>query len=364
MEDKTKVFKSPKIKRTSNINSTTSSINSSSSAFPKKAAEDSKKLSNKKSPLRLDTPSKVTPDIKNIYLKSTISMTKIPDQSTKNLFVTNKSKQDLKDKELVTNRSQLTTNKSVSQKVNSLSKHKTSITPKSTEDLKYKKSSITNLLEPKLKSNEGVSLKNRKLIPDSKKRSKEISKAKKISESKSTILSNDKTLFNNLHIDEINSLIEESLTKLKTPRSMFDYDFSILGDKKSAGDSRILSPRPENQNLKKESGHIEAISKISARSDSHSEDDDSLYMSHFTQKYLDSRAEFMKKMADTSNLSFSKAQSSNSLNGKFPKPLSTIPEKFKKTRASIFAAKEVENTNIVQDQFKIRSTKESNVMKK
>lgn len=338
----------PKVKeRSSAINLTTNQRNKNSSSLSKKI-EDSKKILSIEPSLRLNTLSKIVPEKKKLNLKSTTSMTQIADANK--LLPNNKLKIDSKEKE--GNRSQLGINKNMSQKINSLTKPKSSVSLKSTEDLKPRKSS-TKILETK-KSNQ-------KLVPeklkiDSKIPKKEV-KAKKIGGSKSAILNNDKTLFNDLHIDDISSLIEESLKNFKSPRSIFDYDFSILDDKKSAGDSKIISPSSEIQILKKDFSHLEGDS--SARSDT--QGDEKLDMAHFTQKYLDARAEFMKKMSEASKTEKSK---SSCVDEKFPKSLSTIPENLRKARASFFSAKGIEDKNISQDKFKITATRGDSGIKK
>ena len=360
-EDKPKVFH-PTVKERPPINLTTNPKNQNSSTFSKKVPEDSKKTLNTELSLQLNTLSKIASEKEKLDVKSTTSMAKITD--AKKVIPTNKLKTDSKEKELT--RSQLTINKNISQKMNSLTKPKSSISLKSIEDLKTRKSSRINLetrkLTPSLRNQKTVS---EKLKIDSKTQKKEV-KLKKLGESKSTILNSDKTLFNDFHVDDISSLIEESLKNFKSPRGIFNYDFSILDDKKSAGDSKIISPILETKILKDEFTHLEGPLNSLTKSESQSDDDEKLDMAHFTQKYLTARAEFMKKMAEASNLSTPKTVGSKNpaVNGKFPKSFRTIPENLKKTRASIFAAKGMESKNISQEKFRMPSTRASSVLKK
>ncbi|XP_033230501.1 uncharacterized protein LOC117181686 [Belonocnema kinseyi] len=348
LEDKN--FEQKVKERSSAINITTNQRNPNASTFSKKV-DDSKKILNTEPSSRLNTLSKIVPEKKKLNLKSTTSMTQLAD--TNKLLPTNKLKIDSKEKEV--NRSQLTINRNLSQKINSLTKPKSGVTLKSNEDVKTRKSS-TKILETK-KSNQA--LRNQKLVPeksklDSKTQKKQV-KANKIGESKSTILNRDKTLFNDLQIDDISSLIEESLKNFKSPRSIFNYDFSILDDKKSAGDSKIASSGSEIQIFKKDLPYLECDLNSSARSNTQS-DDEKLDMAPCTQKYLDAQAEFMKKMSEASNLSALKNQGSKSscVDDKFPKSLITIPENLRKARGSFFATQGIEGKNISQDKFKMQ----------
>ncbi|XP_051159888.1 uncharacterized protein LOC127280716 [Leptopilina boulardi] len=146
----------------------------------------------------------------DIKLNSTIIV-----DETKKKILSNQIQMISKGKDSKLNRSQFIDKNKILEK-----KQKTNLKIKSIENINSK----TNIINQKLKSNQSdEKLDNKKLILNSKYRKE---KQKIISESKLKIYTDDNLFeFNN---DNFSSLIKENLQKMKSPRGIFNYDFSVL----------------------------------------------------------------------------------------------------------------------------------------
>lgn len=197
-------------------------------------SENPQKNSNslKKSPINLKGFSKAR-NLENVSLKleaeaKQTHVRKISTTASENKLII-RNQIGFRGKELKS--SQITVNKNINQQLNLAMKPKSNLSVKSTENV-ISKNNSSDLLNRKLKPKQNV--KNKALIPNLKVRGKsEFGKQEKIRELNE--FASGESIFDNVGI----SLIEENLKKMKSEKSIFNYDFSVLDNKKASGDSKI-----------------------------------------------------------------------------------------------------------------------------